>query len=81
MKASNVFGNLRKEALGIQLHEDFWKHIAAASLGEASTIVEAYRTLAQWVREFPRVHPTAPAPSGYFEKLAEAMTIWASLFE
>lgn len=80
MKASNIFGNLRKEALGIHLHEDFWKHTAAAPLGSAPTVGLAYKVLADWVEQFPRACPKAPSPNGYFEKLAEAMRVWASLF-
>jgi hypothetical protein len=80
--ASNPFSNLRKEALGIQLHEDFWKHIASAKLDFSCTsVTSCYRQLAHIVRAFPQEFPSAPCPSGYFERLAEAMLCWLSLFE
>jgi hypothetical protein len=79
-KASNYFVNLRKEALGMQLHEDFWKDIAAAPLEGAKTVTECYARMSDWVRQFPRRHPGAPAIKGYFEKLGEAMMLWAGLF-
>ncbi len=79
-KASNPFSNLRKEALGIHLHEDFWKHVEAAPLEGAHTVASAYARLARWIARFPREYPSAPSPKGYFERLADAMRTWVELF-
>lgn len=79
-KASDLFANLRKEALGIQLHEQFWRHVAAAPLPEARDVASCYIPLARWVSRFPLDHPDSPCPKEYFEKLGEAMTDWAALF-
>jgi hypothetical protein len=79
-KASNYFANLRKEALGIQLHEDFWRFVADAPLDGATTIADSYNRLGTWVRQFPARHPGAPANRDYFEKLGEAMRLWSGLF-
>lgn len=80
--ASSPFSNLRKEALGIQLHEDFWRHIAAAQLdGTSSSIKSCYRQLASTVRGFPQEFPSAPCPEGYFDRLADAMLCWLDLFD
>ncbi len=80
-KASNPFVNLRKEALGIHLHEYFWHYVATAPLNEAKTISDCYSFLADWVRRFPVEIPSAPAPPGYFERLSDAMLCWLGLFK
>lgn len=80
-KASNYFSNLRKEALGIHLHESMWTHVANADLTGARTVGESYARLAKWIAKFPAQNPTAPSPRGYFEKLSEAMLAWTALFE
>jgi len=80
-KASNPFKNLQKESLGIHLHEYFWQHVAATPLNSVQTIADCYRQLADWVRRFPVEVPSAPAPSGYFERLGEAMVCWLELFD
>ena len=77
-KASNPFVNLRKEALGIHLNEFVWRHIENAPL-EATTIRGAFAELGAWMRELPRAFPEAPSPSGYFERLSEAMLEWTEL--
>jgi hypothetical protein len=80
-KASNLFANLRKEALGIHLHEDFWKHVSAAPMEDSRSVLDCYRSLARWTGQFPKKYPQAPAPKGYFERLAEAMVCWTELFD
>jgi hypothetical protein len=80
-RASDPFVNLRKEALGIHLHEYFWRHIAAAELHGVQSIAASYRELALCVRAFPTACPEAPCPPNYFEHLAEAMGCWLELFE
>jgi hypothetical protein len=79
-KASNPFSNNRKEALGIHLHEFFWRHIAAANLA-ASDINGCYHELGDWVKEFPKSYPKAPDCRDYFERLGDAMHTWQTLFE
>jgi reversibly glycosylated polypeptide/UDP-arabinopyranose mutase len=79
-KASNLFANLRKEALGIQLHEGFWQHVAGATLGDEVSVEGAYARLAKWIAGFPKAAPSLPAPKGYFERLSEAMLAWVGLF-
>ena len=78
-KASNPFNNNQKEALGIGIHEFFWKHIARAQL-TSLTIQGCYAELAEWVKCFPDEYPDAPRVDGYFESLGNAMHIWLSLF-
>jgi hypothetical protein len=80
LKASNPFSNLCKESLGIALHEEFWQHVSTARLEKCESVTQAYTNLAAWVRQFPKRSPKAPAKPGYFERLAEAMAVWASLF-
>ena len=79
-KASDPFSNLRKESLGIQLHEHFWHHVAAADLTGTRGIGDCYRRLALWVQEFPVRFPQASPPDNYFRRLGEAMRCWADLF-
>ena len=80
-KASDPLQNLNKEALGIQIHEGFWRHVAAAPLSGSTTIADCYRCLAEWVKRFPREYPSIPAPHGYFELLSEAMVCWLDIFK
>jgi hypothetical protein len=80
-KASDPFVNLRKEARGIQVHEFFWRHVAAAVLPEAVTVADCYRCLADWVGRLPTEMPAVGAPPSYFERLCEAMLCWLALFE
>ena len=80
VKASDPFSNLRKEALGLELHEKFWRQVERADLAGCRTIVEAYGRLAEEVAAFPRSDPSLPAPSGYFERLGDAMKAWSRLF-
>ncbi len=63
-RASDPFLNLRKEALGIQVHEAFWKHVARAPLDGASSVAGCYVQLADWVERFPAAAPVASALPG-----------------
>jgi hypothetical protein len=69
-RASNVFTNLRKEAAGIEANEYFWKAVDAVRL-EADTVRGCYVELASKLR----------LEGEYFDKLREAMVLWAGLFE
>jgi reversibly glycosylated polypeptide/UDP-arabinopyranose mutase len=70
-KRSEPGVNLGKERVGMQVNEDFWRWVEAVVLTETS-VTGCYRELAVKVR-FPR--------GGYFDKLREAMVIWANLFD
>jgi reversibly glycosylated polypeptide len=81
MKRSNRFTNLRREALGIEIHEQFWDYVLDAPLAPALTVTQAFKALAEHVRFFPDSRPDVPSPGGYFRRLADAMITWADLFE
>lgn len=78
-KASDAFVNNRREALGLQLHEYFWRHVAAVELS-GTTIAGCYAEMADWVDRFPARCTVAAEMSGYFGKLAQAMRVWLELF-
>jgi hypothetical protein len=80
-KGSNCFVNLRKEALGIQIHEDIWEYILDTPLPSGLQVAEAYKELAARIRAFPAAFPSVPCPDGYFPRIADAMITWVQLFE
>src|SRR2546427_6535186 len=80
VKRSNYFTNLRKEALGIQIHEHLWDYILDAPLEPGLTVSQAFNALALRLSEFPRSCPALPCVNGYFARLADAMIIWSELF-
>jgi reversibly glycosylated polypeptide/UDP-arabinopyranose mutase len=69
-KASDPNKNLLKEKRGLVVNEWLWKRVDEVRLTK-KTPAECYEELATNIR-FPNVR--------YFNKLKEAMTIWASLF-
>lgn len=78
-RASNVFANLKKEANGLEVNEKFWQVIDLFALDtQESRPRRLYAEVAEAValvgREFPE-------HKQYFERLSEAMVIWAGLFE
>lgn len=81
LKKSNAFTNLRKEALGIQIHEQLWEYILDTPLQPDLTLCGAYLALAGRLRRFPEAFPALPCPAGYFPRLADAMVSWVELFE
>ena len=81
LKRSDYFSNLRKEALGIHIHEYLWDYILDAPLDAGLTVTGVFKALADRVREFPQRVPAAPCSSEYFARLAQAMKVWAGLFE
>lgn len=81
MKKSNAFTNLRKEALGIHIHEHLWDYLLDAPLEPGLTITAAFRALAGRLRAFPVTTPDVPHARRYFESVADAMLIWTELFE
>ena len=80
-KKSNAFANLRKEALGIQLHEHLWDYLLDAPIEPGLSVGEAYKALAVRVRAFPESRGEVPCPPGYFPRLGDAMVAWTELFE
>jgi hypothetical protein len=80
-KKSNCFSNLRKEALGIQIHEHLWDYILDAPLEPGLTVCGAYRALARWLSGFPKACPGLAGADTYFPRLAAAMDAWSALFD
>jgi len=80
-RKSNPFTNLRREALGIQIHEYLWDYLLDAPLEPGLSVGDAFKRLARRVGEFPAAHADVPTPDGYFPRLAAAMITWAELFE
>ncbi len=80
LKRSNRFRNLRREALGIEIHEQFWDYILDAPLASELTVNDAFKALAEHIRAFPNGRDL-PAPHHYFQTLADAMVTWAALFD
>jgi hypothetical protein len=72
--------NLRREALGIEIHEQFWDYILDAPLPSDLAVADAFKVLAEHIRAFPNEREV-PAPRDYFQTLADAMIIWAGLFD
>jgi reversibly glycosylated polypeptide/UDP-arabinopyranose mutase len=68
-RASNVFTNLKKEAAGIEANEYFWQAVDSVQL-ESESVRDCYKELARKL----------PLEGEYWDKLREAMTIWADLF-
>jgi hypothetical protein len=81
VKRSNPFANLRREALGIEIHEHLWEYILDTPLDPGLTVAGAFKALARRVAAFPECHPALPCPPGYFPRLGDAMVTWAELFE
>jgi len=71
-RASDVWGNLRKEAVGLEFNETFWEFVDIAKL-TGTTAIECYLEIAH------HFAPDENAPT-YLHKLRSAMEIWAGLF-
>jgi len=69
-RASNVWANLRKEAPGLEVNEEFWQVIDRLRLS-GTTIIECYQEMAQSL--------TLGGP--YWSALREAMVLWTTLFD
>jgi hypothetical protein len=80
VKRSDCFANLRKEALGIQIHEQLWDYILDAPLQPGLDVGGAFSALANHLRAFPSAYPDVPCPTGYFSRVADAMVTWTELF-
>lgn len=79
-KASNPFANLRKEAGAMEMHEHLWDFLLDAPLPAGADVRQSYLAMAGHVRMFPDHVPAAAEQRGYFDRLADAMTVWAGLF-
>ena len=73
-KQSNVYTNLKKQAPGLQMNENFWKEVQKIQLGSI-TIAACYREL---ISNLPDV--IEGEPEGYTKKFKEAALIWCDLF-
>jgi reversibly glycosylated polypeptide / UDP-arabinopyranose mutase len=70
-KASDPFVNLRKEAPGIGVNEQFWERIAAIDLREYESAVECMLVIGEIMQEWD---------GEYWIRLGEAMETWANTF-
>lgn len=73
-KQSNVYVNLRKQAPGLAMNEEFWRAVQAIPL-TADTVTDAY---AELIAKLPDRFDTEP--DGWTAKFKEAATIWVNLF-
>lgn len=71
-KQSNVYANLVKQAPGMEMNEEFWKHVREPT--HVDKVVNIYR-------ELIRCLPVSGGPEGWLPKFKEAALIWASLFD
>lgn len=76
-RASNVFANLKKEANGLEVNEDFWQYVDSyvfdADLDNAS---DCYHRLGQHIAQYKKF----PEHNDYFFAMGKAMQTWADLF-
>lgn len=76
-RASNPFANLKKEANGIEVNENFWQYVDTAPIRAEDSLPAQYaamgRHIAMW-NAFAEYKE-------YFEQLGKAMQIWAELFD
>jgi Reversibly glycosylated polypeptide len=80
-RQSNPFLNLRREALGIQIHERLWDYILDTPLEPGLGVTGAFLGIAERLRRFPELSSDVPCPPGYFQRVADAMHVWSELFE
>lgn len=80
-RQSDPFVNLRREALGIQIHERLWDYILDTPLEAGLGVTGAFLRIAERLRRFPDVSSDVPCPAGYFPRVADAMEVWSKLFE
>jgi len=73
-KQSNVYTNLKKQAPGLQMNENFWKEVQKIQITK-TTPAACYREL---ITNLPDV--IEGEPEGYTKKFKEAALIWCDLF-
>ena len=80
-RASNPFTNLKKEANGLEVNEDFWEYVDAFDTPELTdgreSAAELYFYLGKYIEKYTKFPEYVP----YFIKLGKAMSLWAELFE
>jgi len=69
-KASNVFANLKKEATGIEINENFWKEIDSIEL-KGQSFQDCYSEIASKLA----------IEGDYWNTLKKAMQAWSNLFK
>ena len=74
-KQSNVYANLKKQAPGLQMNENFWKVVQGIQL-KSTEIVASYREL---IEQLPEVIEGEPV--GYTKHFKRASLLWINLFE
>ena len=75
-RQSDPFMNLRREAAGIQIHEQLWEYVLDTPLESGLDLTGAFLTIAERLRR-----SDIPCPPGYFARVADAMEVWSQLFE
>lgn len=80
-RASNPFANLKKEANGIEVNEDFWVHVDNCDLANDGTLPGMYATMGKHVEKFTDAFPKYKEHEAYFVLLGRAMVQWAGLFQ
>lgn len=73
-KQSNVYTNLKKQAPGLQMNENFWKAVQTVQLTQTTPLAAYVELIVQLPDTFPG------EPTGYTKKFKEAAIIWAHLF-
>ena len=79
-RASNPFTNLKKEANGIEVNEDFWAFIDKIELTTWDA-VGCYRKIGEAMERFTQEFPKYKEHTEYFVLLGKAMVQWADLFK
>lgn len=77
-KESDPQARVVKEAPGIAVHEELWRHVAQVNLGAENSVCGCYAALADYVEEFAKKDPDRKY---YWYKLARAMRTWTELTE
>jgi len=80
-RASNPFTNLKKEANGIEVNEDFWEFVDGVEIDHGSTLPQAYKLLGLSMLCFVVDYPKYAEYEEYFTLLGRAMIEWSKLFE
>ena len=91
-RASNPFTNLKKEANGIEVNEDFWEFVDQIPLDGSDKVASQYHRLGLYigggtephngeqVKSFIDRYPKYKEHEKYFRLLGKAMMEWAVLF-
>lgn len=74
-KQSDVFLNLRKQAPGLEMNENFWRIVQQIDLRGADTVLDAYIVL---IASLPL--EIDGEPEGWTRRFKQAALIWAELF-